>query len=160
LDQDTNVGRAAGIESLYREQRDRLWRAVWAFSGDPDLAADAVAEAFAQVLRRGDQVRDPLAWVWRTAFRIAAGDLKARQNVAPFLEEVYEVPEPAVDLVRALRRLSPKQRAAIVLSYYAGYSPREIAAMIDSTSGAVRVHLTLGRRRLRDLLSEGGNDAR
>jgi DNA-directed RNA polymerase specialized sigma24 family protein len=53
LDQDTNVGRAAGIESLYREQRDRLWRAVWAFSGDPDLAADAAAEAFAYVLRRG-----------------------------------------------------------------------------------------------------------
>jgi len=50
------------VERLYREQGDRLWRAVLAFAGDPEVASDAVAETFAQALRRGDAVRDPERW--------------------------------------------------------------------------------------------------
>src|SRR4029079_18070979 len=67
------------IEALYRADADRLWRAVYAFAGDPEIASDAVAEAYAQVLRRGSVVRDPAAWVWRTAFQISRGALKARR---------------------------------------------------------------------------------
>jgi DNA-directed RNA polymerase specialized sigma24 family protein len=43
------VSRSAEIERLYREGGDRMWRAVLAFAGDPEIASDAVAEAFAQV---------------------------------------------------------------------------------------------------------------
>ncbi|HJS26677.1 MAG TPA: hypothetical protein VJ913_06090, partial [Actinomycetota bacterium] len=57
-----------------------MWRAVLAFAGDPEVASDAVAEAFAQVLRRGEDVRDPEGWVWRAAFRIASGELKERRK--------------------------------------------------------------------------------
>src|ERR1700704_2379080 len=66
------------VESLYRADADRLWRAVYAFAGDPDIASDSVAEAYAQLLRRGSEVREPAAWTWRAAFRISAGTLKAR----------------------------------------------------------------------------------
>ncbi len=66
------------LEVLYREHGKRLWWALVAFSGDREIASDAESEAFAQALRRGDGIRDPLAWVWRAAFRIAAGELKAR----------------------------------------------------------------------------------
>ena len=38
------------------------------------MADEAVAETFAQLLRRGEAVEDPAAWAWRTAFRIAAAD--------------------------------------------------------------------------------------
>src|SRR2546430_12508817 len=41
-------------------------------------ASDAMAEAFAQALARGNELRSPQRWVWRAAFRIAAGELKAR----------------------------------------------------------------------------------
>ena len=51
------------IEALYRADADRLWRAVYAFAGDAEIASDAVAEAYAQLLRRGSAVRDPAAWV-------------------------------------------------------------------------------------------------
>jgi RNA polymerase sigma-70 factor (ECF subfamily) len=74
------VSRSDEIERLYRERGDRIWRALLAFAGDPEVASDAVAEAFAQVLRRGDEVRDPERWVWRAAFRIAAGELKERRK--------------------------------------------------------------------------------
>lgn len=39
---------AEGLERVYREEAPRLWRALVAYSGDPDVASDAVAEAFAQ----------------------------------------------------------------------------------------------------------------
>ncbi|MEA2579143.1 MAG: aromatic-L-amino-acid/L-tryptophan decarboxylase [Actinomycetota bacterium] len=47
------------------------------YTGDPEVASEAQAEAFAQLLRRGAEVRDPERWVWKAAFKIAAGELKA-----------------------------------------------------------------------------------
>jgi hypothetical protein len=51
------------LERLYREQRARMWQAVFAFAGDREVASDAVAEAFAQALRRGDAIRSPERWL-------------------------------------------------------------------------------------------------
>ena len=68
------------IEALYRADADRLWHALYAFAGDAEIASDSVAEAYAQLLRRGAGVRDPAAWVWRAAFQISRGALKARRR--------------------------------------------------------------------------------
>lgn len=145
------------LERLYREQGGRMWRAVLAFAGDPEVASDAVAEAFAQALRRGDQIRDPERWLWRAAFRIAAGDLKERgRRVPAVVEESYEMEEPARELVAALAKLSDKQRSAVVLHHAAGHPVSEVAEIIGSTSAAVRVHLMRARRRLRELLEDEG----
>ncbi len=143
------------LERIYREQGDRMWRSVLAFAGDPEVAKDAVAEAFAQALRRGDELRDPERWLWRAAFRIAAGELKERGRQAPVVREgSYEMEEPARELMEALRKLSEKQRAAVVLHHAAGYPVKETAQIIGSTSAAVRVHLMRARRRLRKLLED------
>ena len=149
------VSRTDRIERLYRERGDRIWRGLLAFSGDPEIASDAVAEAFAQVLGRGDEVRDPERWIWRAAFRIAAGELKDRRRAEVTLTAVsYEMEEPARDLVVALGALSERQRAAVVLHDAAGYPAKEVARIVGSTEAAVRVHLMRGRRRLRELLRE------
>ena len=66
------------LEAVYRQDGDRLWRALYAFAGNEDVASDAVAEAFAQALRRGAAIRDKRSWVWRSAFRLASGELKRR----------------------------------------------------------------------------------
>jgi RNA polymerase sigma factor (sigma-70 family) len=149
------VSRSDEIERLYRERGDRMWRAVLAFAGDPEVAGDAVAEAFAQVLRRGEDVRDPERWVWRAAFRIASGELKERRK-RPVTEamEAYEMEDPARDLVVALASLSERQRGAVVLHDAAGYPAKEVARIVGSTEAAVRVHLMRGRRRLRELLED------
>jgi RNA polymerase sigma-70 factor (ECF subfamily) len=147
------VSRTDRIERLYRERA--IWRGLLAFAGDPEIASDAVAEAFAQVLRRGGEVRDPERWVWRAAFRIAAGELKERgRKVMTVGEGSYEMEQPARDLVVALGELSERQRASVVLHDAAGYSARDVARIVGSTEAAVRVHLMRGRRRLRDLLRE------
>jgi len=143
------------IERLYRERGDRIWRGLLAFSGDPEVASDAVAEAFAQVLRRGDEVRDPERWVWRAAFRIAAGELNERRRSGLAVRPgSYEMEEPARDLVLALGALSQRQRVSVVLHDGAGYPSKDVARIIGSTEAAVRVHLMRGRRRLRELLRD------
>jgi len=60
--------------------------------------------------------------------------------------------------MEALGRLSPKQRGAIVLHHYVGYSVKDAAEVLGSTSAAVRVHLSQGRKRLRTLLKEGPDE--
>lgn len=144
----------SAVERCYREQGERLWRALVLFSGDPDVASDAAAEAFAQALRRKDAIRDVDRWVWRSAFAIARGELKRRRRSTELTEIAVEMPPSMVDIVRALAHLSPKQRAAVVLHHYAGYSNRETAALIGSTPAAVGVHLERARARLRDLLED------
>ena len=143
------------VERVYREEGERLWRAVFAYAGDRGVADDAVAEAFAQALQRGNGIRDVDRWVWTAAFRITRGELARRgKRDGGVIETTYELAEPADDIVQALSSLSPKQRAAVVLHHYAGYRVKEIAEMLDSTGPAVRVHLSQGRKRLRTILTE------
>lgn len=147
----------SGLETLYREHNERLLGAVLAFTGDKEVALDAVAEAFAQALRRGDAIRSPLPWVWRAAFRIAAGTLKSRGRERGSMPDGgYEMTERAWDLLAALRKLPAKQRASVILHYYADHPVKEVAAIIGSTSPAVRMHLNRGRKRLRELLEAEG----
>jgi RNA polymerase sigma-70 factor (ECF subfamily) len=147
---------SGSIGALYRQDADRLWRALLAFAGDPEIASEAVADAYAQALRRGPVVRDPAAWIWRTAFRIAAGALKERRAAqGQFLDRVEHVDRYGdPDLHAALRRLPDAQRAAIILFYYADLPIRDIAARLGSNGLAVRANLSRGRRRLHDLLGD------
>jgi DNA-directed RNA polymerase specialized sigma24 family protein len=108
------------VERLYRTEGGWLWRAVMAYCGDREIANDAVAEVLHTGPRPGEAIRAPLPWLWRSAFRIATGELKARRR--PDLATVdpgYEMPEPLADLIGALGRLSPNQRAALILHDYA-----------------------------------------
>jgi RNA polymerase sigma-70 factor (ECF subfamily) len=143
------------IESAFRRQSDKLWRALLLFSGDREVANDAVAEAFAQALLRGPAIRDVERWVWRAAFRIARGELQRRGRQDDRVPDVpAEVPTDTVDLIRALATLTPKQRGSIVLHHYAGYSNKETAAILGSTAAAVGVHLERGRKHLRERLGD------
>jgi len=65
------------------------------------------------------------------------------------------MPEPAVDLIRALARLSPNQRAVAILHLYADYRTRDVARILGISQTTVRVHLSQARRRLRMMLEDG-----
>jgi RNA polymerase sigma-70 factor, ECF subfamily len=161
--QDARVvsGRDESIQRLrgcYERIHARLWRAVFAWSGSRDVTDDAVAEALAQAVRRGSEIRDVDAWVWRAAFRLAAGELKRRQlrpvPVANVDDRTVEEPGPdeRLDIERALATLSDQQRACVVLRDVAGLSAPEAAGVLATTAGTVRVQAMRGRRRLRELL--------
>ena len=142
---------------IWRESGATLWRAVYAYTGGSrDVADDAVAEAFARVITRGVEVREPLPYLYRVAFRVASTELQRRRK------ESSDVPELAVevssnglgDLLGALRELSPAQRAAVYLHYRADLPVRDVAKLLGMSSASVKVHLMRGRRRLRELLGE------
>jgi RNA polymerase sigma-70 factor (ECF subfamily) len=145
---------SADIEQTYRDEGDRLYYALLAYTGDPDNAREAVAESFARALASESSIREVTPWVWRVAFRVAAKDLKDRKTLtsASPIEE-HPSPEPS-ELFEALAQLSERQRASIVLHYYAGYSLDEIASILGTRKGTIGVHLHRGRLRLRELLEE------
>jgi len=153
---DTEV---VDFERVYRDEGPKLQRAVLLFTGDREVADDAVAEAFAQALARGNEIRSPSRWVWSVAFRIARGAMKERGGRMDVtereLDPVVETPDVPLALMSALASLSPKQRGAIVLFHLGGYSTREVAQILDSTTPAITVHLSVGRKRLRGLLEDG-----
>lgn len=141
-------------EELFRHARAGLWRTLYGFTGGrADLAEEAMAEAFARAIEHAGSIRDPLPWIYRTAFRIAASELK-RERQRGF--EVETVPSEGrndlEELMQALRQLSPNQRAAVILHYEADLSTEEVARRLGVSPGTVRVHLHRGRKRLRTLL--------
>jgi RNA polymerase sigma-70 factor, ECF subfamily len=144
------------VREVFEAHHVRLWRAVALWSGSTDVADEAVAETFAQLLRRGEEVVAPAAWAWRSAFRIAAADLQRRRTEAHF--EVGETslsagqPELVVDLMRAVQRLSDQQRACVVLCDLLGYSAEEAGPLLHTSAATVRVQRMRARRRLRSLL--------
>jgi RNA polymerase sigma-70 factor (ECF subfamily) len=143
------------LEEVYRADAKHLWWALIAFTGDRELASDAVAEAFAQALKRGESIRAPSPWVRRAAFRLAAGELKRRaadSHVVP--EASYEMPEPAFDVVRALGLLPTNQRSCAVLYYYLDMPLTEIGRVLGISPPTVGVHLYRARARLREVLGE------
>jgi RNA polymerase sigma factor (sigma-70 family) len=155
LSVETSRDREQEVERLNRTEGGKLWRAVMAYCGDPEVASDAVSEAFAQVLARGTAVRDPRSLLWRSTFRIAAGELKKGRRAIDSLSDLtYEMPEPISDVLRALRALSRKQRAAVILHDYADLPTNDVARILGVAQATVRVHLSQGRRRLRRLLEE------
>jgi len=140
------------FEALFRRDGPGLWRAIYAYTGGRrDLTEEAVAEAFARAIAHAPGIRDPLPWIYRTAFRIAAAELRREGRLAPPSEQAVDPPELGT-LVRALRRLSPAQRAAIVLRFEEGYTVEEVARRMGLATPTVRVHIHRGRKRLRAIL--------
>lgn len=160
---------ATGSKDRVREawvaHHERLWRSVAAWSGDLDVAGEAVAEAFAQALRRGDAIDDIGRWVWRAAFRIAGGLLLERNERQSSLRppnpdrtsdpvDAETLPDDVVVLLDALAHLGREDRAVVVLSLVGGWSSSEIGEIVDSAAGTVRVRLHRAKARLRSCLED------
>lgn len=143
---------------LYREVGPALWHAIYAYGGGQrDLADDVVAEAFARALQYDRGIQRPSAWLYRTAFRIAAAEMRRRRSQSQIVDRPADVAADVADVLMALRQLSPSQRAAVYLHYRADLPVREVASVMGTSPAAVKVHLHRGRKRLRELL--GGEEA-
>jgi RNA polymerase sigma factor (sigma-70 family) len=152
--QDSDVGAVVErLEALYRSDGQKIWRSLYASSRSLEVADDALAEAFAQALARGEEIRDPAAWVWRVAFLVAGREMQRRASLS-HVEDLnsHEMPLSVVEVMKALRSLSPNQRLVILMHDYADRPTDEIAALLGSSRATVHVHLSKGRRRLRALL--------
>jgi RNA polymerase sigma-70 factor, ECF subfamily len=151
----TRDERGHDFERLFREDGPGVWRTIYAFTGGRrDVADEVVAEAFARAIARGPAIRDPLPWIYRTAFRLAAEELRQERRTARSEAEGIVDPPEVGELMRALRQLSPNQRAAVVLRYEADLAVDEVARRMGIAAPTVRVHLHRARNRLRELLKD------
>ena len=139
---------ATRLRVAWEQHHERLWRSLLAWSNDREIASDSVAEAFAQAARRGDETRDVGAWVWRAAFRIAAGQLQqARRSLPltaarlpPVVDPNGAVPD-LVTLLDGLAALHADDRQLVVLALVGGWERAAIADLMGITPGAARVRL-------------------
>lgn len=146
------------VHGAWVDHHERLWRSVLAWCGDREIASDAVAEAFAQAVRRGEAVDDVGRWVWRAAFRIAGGLLGDRRRhrgvgpPSPTLADRATVPDEVVALIDALERLPAVDRQIVVLSLVGGWPSADVGRLVGATAGTVRVRLHRAKARLRTIL--------
>lgn len=136
---------------LYGECRPILFRAAALMVGESD-AEELVQDGFERAMRQRrffEQTREPCAWLRTVVVRLAISRLRRRalwQRLRPTSIEIAE-PDPALlDLRRAILRLPPKQRAAVVMHYFYDADYDEIARALALNASSVGKLLTRSRR--------------
>src|SRR4051794_10502345 len=161
-------GDIGGLETLVRLHQGAALNAAFLVCRDQALAEDLVQAAFVRVYERFEQFdesRSFAPWFIRVVVNDALKAVSRARFVAldPEQDDAPAPPEenPAELLAAAeargevwalLDRLSPGQRAVMVLRYYGGLNDAEVAARLGLPPGTVRRRLHDARERLRTLL--------
>jgi RNA polymerase sigma factor (sigma-70 family) len=123
----------------------------------PDVLSGAVVKALATPA--WPRVRNRKAYLYRSVFNEAQTWLR-RAWRRPHLEaraharetERFELPNLRPDVRDAVLRLSVRQRAVVVLTYWADLDSRTVAERLGISDGSVRRHLARARAHLREAL--------
>lgn len=156
-----NAGTAeATFEAVFSDAYHRVVGLVAAVTGDEGLAEDAAQEAFARAYQRWGRVGRldrPDLWVARVASRIAIDQWRKRRRETELDgTDPIHVPDDVQRLwvQWQLERLSPMQRASILLHCWEGRPVAEVATLLGRSQATVRTHLLIGRRRFRGFVHE------
>lgn len=172
-------GDDSGFAAMVDAHSLRILALAWRLVGDRDDAEDIVQEAFLRFHRsigdfRGDS--SIATWLHRTVTRLAIDHLrrrKLRERIFFFRRSSEEadpldlVPDSTASpgerffageirqrLVRAMQRLSARQRVVFTLRHYEEMPLREIAAVLELEEGTVKAHLHRAIRTLRQELKD------
>jgi len=147
------------FETFFERNYGAVVRAVALAIGDRARAEDAVQEAFGRAYRRWRSVsamERPVAWIYVVALNAQRKEWRrdARRTTAPVGDVVIADPSgpivTALDVRAALLRLTPRQRAAVVLRYLADLSTKDVADVMGCAEGTVKatLHQALGKLRV------------
>jgi RNA polymerase sigma-70 factor (ECF subfamily) len=153
----------AEFTTFYEREAPRLVRSLTLMTGEPALAEEVVAEAFARAWSRWPQVRGhdhPAAWVMRVAFnesrsRFRRRSLERRRAHQVARRDESHDPEPAAlqPLWAAVLRLGERERSLLALRYVADLPQADIAALLGIPAGTVASGLNRARQRLAETLA-------
>ena len=134
----------------------QLLRSAYLLTGDLHRAEDLVQEALVKVAVRWDRLRDgnPTAYARTIIVRDNISWWRRRRELpmaAPGeLAAVSSDPDAALVVRRALGRLTPKQRAVVVLRHFDDLSVEEVATTLGVSVGTVKSQNAAALARLRD----------
>ncbi len=165
------------LEDLVAAHQKLVFRLSLRLLGDADEAATATQDSFLRALTALDRcpadAEGQRRWIARLATNLCLDRLRSRKwkwwrqrlgletaaavhrpssSVSP--EREFLAREAGHRLLRALGRLSPRQRAVFVLRHYEDYSLEQIADHLAMNVGTVKSHLNRAlcglRRELRE----------
>ena len=148
--------------AFFADSWESCLRAVAASTGDPALAEDQVAEAFARAFANWPKVRRhpaPQAWVVRTALNAGASWWRRRSKETPLGEHdvtaTTAAHEAGLDapMLLALRRLPVRQREVVVFRVFLDLDIDTTARELGIAPGTVRAHLARAMSTLRGALT-------
>jgi RNA polymerase sigma-70 factor (ECF subfamily) len=160
--QRAQSGDRVAFEALVRAVYDRSYAIADRILRDPAGADDAVQDAIVRCWRDLRALRDPdrfEAWMHRLVVN-ACRDQIRRQRRRPAIAGPITMDPPASGdafatvadrdaLERGFLALNADQRSALVLTYYAGYSAVEVAAILGVPVGTVYSRLHHGASAMR-----------
>jgi RNA polymerase sigma-70 factor (sigma-E family) len=155
--------RDAAFTAFVRARGRSLARSAFLIAGDVCRAEDVLQTALAETYLRWETLRHPgaaEAYVRRVIVTVNAGWWRRRwrdevpHEVLPdraVPDQAHEIVDRQV-LMTALRELSARQRAVIVLRYFDDLSERDTADALGCSSGSVKRHTSRALERLRELI--------
>jgi RNA polymerase sigma factor (sigma-70 family) len=154
--------RKVDFDGLYRHHAPSVYRYARAVLGNHADAEDVTQQTFLNAYRavaQGTKPRKAENWLIRIAhnevrkhFRRAQTRLETELDER-LPERTPERSEPTLaDVLRALQRLSPTQREALVMREFEGRSYAEIAEIMEMTQSALEAQIFRARRALAEQL--------
>jgi RNA polymerase sigma-70 factor, ECF subfamily len=134
------------FEAFFQNQTERLLRVLSVITGSRAEAEDLAQEAFTRVFQRWDTVgtmADPAGYLHRTAMNLFRNQYRrARVRLARTVgfgpeQDVFTPVEDRDAAARALGSLTPRQRAAFVLTEALGYSGEETGRLLGVKASTV-----------------------
>ena len=149
------MDRESDFRDIFAYHYARIVRTVFWILQDWDRSEEVTQDAFVQLLRHWRRVADyeqPDAWVRRVAIRLAVQASNREQPRTPQGQPLGDA--MSVEVLAAVRQLSPRQRAAVALYYFEDKPVEEVAHVLECSASTARVHLYRARQRLAELLGE------
>ena len=134
------------FEGFFEDQKERLLRILSVITGSRAEAEDLAQEAFTRVFERWETVAamdDPAGYLHRTAMNLFRNQYRrARVALARTVglgpqQDVFKPVEDRDAVARALGALTPRQRAALVLTEALGYSGEETGRLLGIKASTV-----------------------
>jgi len=153
-----SAGRARlAFEAFFDEERPRLFATLVLIVFDRVVAEDLMQEAFVRVWEKWDRVQrhpDPTGYLYRTALNLVRQRrrriLRApRQGGHVSGGDQYADVDVRQDLYEALRTLTPRQRAALVLTELLDLDAKEAGDVLGVRPETVRSLASQGRAAIR-----------
>jgi RNA polymerase sigma factor (sigma-70 family) len=143
------------FEDFYRRDYARMLRVAHLLTGSNETAEDVVQDAFVQLYPRFGTVGDAGGYVYRSVINGCWGRQRHRR-VVERLRHLTIQPDAITSEIdetwAALRRLSPRRRAVVVLRFYADLTLTDIAAILDCRLGTVKSMLHRALAELKEVI--------